>query len=48
VFVMSMGLVAAIPLPLPFINLVAAYPLLLLGLSLLEKDLRRQKSVAHL
>jgi hypothetical protein len=38
IFVMLFGLVAAIPLPLPFNNLVAAFPILLLGLSLLEKD----------
>jgi hypothetical protein len=38
VFVMLMGFTAAIPLPLPFNNLVAALPILLLGLSLLEKD----------
>ena len=37
-FVMLMGLTAAIPLPLPFNNLVAALPILLLGLSLLERD----------
>jgi hypothetical protein len=38
IFVMLMGLTAAIPLPLPFNNLVAALPILLLGLSLLERD----------
>jgi hypothetical protein len=38
VFVMLMGLTAAIPLPLPLNNLVAALPILLLGLSLLERD----------
>jgi hypothetical protein len=38
IFVMLMGFTAAIPLPLPFNNLVAALPILLLGLSLLEKD----------
>ncbi len=37
-FIMLLGLVAAIPLPLPFNNLVAAFPILLLGLSLLERD----------
>jgi hypothetical protein len=37
-FVMLLGLVGAIPLPLPFNNFVAAFPLLLLGFSLLEKD----------
>jgi hypothetical protein len=37
-FVMLMGLTAAVPLPLPFNNLVAALPILLLGLSLLERD----------
>lgn len=36
--VMSMGMVAAIPLPLPFNNFVAAFPVLLLGLSLLQRD----------
>jgi hypothetical protein len=38
IFVMLMGLTTAIPLPLPFNNLVAALPILLLGLSLLERD----------
>jgi hypothetical protein len=38
VFIMLMGLTAAIPLPLPFNNLVAAFPILLLGFSLLERD----------
>jgi hypothetical protein len=38
IFVMLMGLTAAIPLPLPFNNLVAALPILILGLSLLEQD----------
>jgi hypothetical protein len=37
-FVMLMGLTAAIPLPLPFNNFVAALPILLLGFSLLERD----------
>ncbi len=37
-FVVAMGLLAAIPLPLPFNDLVAAFPLLLLGFSLLERD----------
>jgi len=37
-FIMLLGLVAAIPLPLPFNNLVAAFPVLLLGISLLEED----------
>lgn len=36
--VMFLGLVSAIPLPLPFNNFVAAFPILLLGFSLLEKD----------
>jgi hypothetical protein len=36
--VMLLGLVSAVPLPLPFNNFVAAFPVLLLGLSLLEKD----------
>lgn len=36
--VMLLGLVSAIPLPLPFNNFVAAFPILLLGFSLLEKD----------
>jgi hypothetical protein len=38
VFILLMGLTASIPLPLPFNNLVAALPILLLGLSLLERD----------
>lgn len=38
VFVMLLAFIAAIPLPLPFNNLVAAFPVLLLGFSLLEKD----------
>jgi hypothetical protein len=37
-FVMLLGLVGAIPLPLPFNNFVAAFPIVLLGFSLLEKD----------
>jgi hypothetical protein len=37
-FVMVLGLAAAVPLPLPFNNLVAALPILLLGFSLLEND----------
>jgi hypothetical protein len=37
-FIMVMGLTASVPLPLPFNNLVAALPILLLGLSLLERD----------
>jgi hypothetical protein len=37
-FVMLMGFLAAIPLPLPFNNMVAALPVLLLSLSLLQKD----------
>ena len=37
-FVMILGLTAAIPLPLPFNNLVAAFPILQLCLSLIEKD----------
>ena len=38
IVVMVLGLVSAIPLPLPFNNFVAAFPILLLGFSLLEKD----------
>ena len=38
IFVLLLGLVSAIPLPLPFNNFVAAFPILLLGFSLLEKD----------
>jgi hypothetical protein len=38
IVVMLLGLVSAIPLPLPFNNFVAAFPILLLGFSLLEKD----------
>jgi hypothetical protein len=38
IFVMLLGLTASVPLPLPFNNLVAALPILLLGLSLLERD----------
>jgi len=37
-FIMCMGFLAAIPLPLPFNNMVAAFPLVLLGLALLQKD----------
>ncbi len=37
-FIMFLGLVGAIPLPLPFNNFVAAFPLVLLGFSLIEKD----------
>lgn len=37
-FAISMGLLAAVPLPLPLNNMVAAMPILLLGFSLLEKD----------
>jgi hypothetical protein len=37
-FVLVLGLAAAVPLPLPFNNLVAALPILLLGFSLLEND----------
>jgi hypothetical protein len=37
-FIMLLGLTASIPLPLPFNNLVAALPIVLLGLSLLERD----------
>lgn len=36
--VMVLGVVAAVPLPLPFNNFVAAFPVLLLALSLLQKD----------
>jgi hypothetical protein len=38
IFVLLFGLTASVPLPLPFNNLVAALPILLLGLSLLERD----------
>jgi hypothetical protein len=38
VVVVILGLVSAVPLPLPFNNFVAAFPILLLGFSLLEKD----------
>jgi hypothetical protein len=38
IFVMLLGLASAVPIPLPFHNLVAAIPVLLLGLSLLERD----------
>jgi hypothetical protein len=38
IFIMLLGITASIPLPLPFNNLVAALPILLLGLSLLERD----------
>jgi hypothetical protein len=38
VFILLMGLTASIPIPLPLNNLVAAFPVLLLGLSLLERD----------
>ena len=38
VFVMVLGLTASIPLPLPFNNFVAAFPIVLLGFSLLELD----------
>jgi len=37
-FAMFLGVAAALPLPLPFSNMVAALPILLLGISLLEKD----------
>jgi hypothetical protein len=37
-FILLMGLIASIPIPLPLNNLVAAFPILLLGLSLLERD----------
>jgi hypothetical protein len=37
-FAMFMGLLAAVPLPLPFNNMVAAFPILVLGFSLLGKD----------
>jgi hypothetical protein len=37
-FIMLLGLTASVPLPLPFNNLVAALPIVLLGLSLLERD----------
>jgi hypothetical protein len=38
IFVMLLGFAAAVPLPLPFHNMVAAIPALLLGLSLIERD----------
>jgi hypothetical protein len=37
-FILLMGLTASFPIPLPLNNLVAAFPILLLGLSLLERD----------
>jgi hypothetical protein len=37
-FIMLMGITASVPIPIPFNNLVAALPILLLGLSLLEHD----------
>jgi hypothetical protein len=37
-FIMLMGITASVPIPIPFNNLVAALPILLLGLSLLERD----------
>ena len=37
-FIMCMGFLAAIPLPLQFNNMVAAFPVMLLGLSLLQRD----------
>jgi hypothetical protein len=38
VFVVLMGLYLALPLPIPFSNLLAAWALLLLGLGLIEED----------
>ena len=38
IFILLLGLIASIPIPLPLNNLVAAFPVLLLGLSLLERD----------
>jgi hypothetical protein len=38
IFVLLMGLTASVPLPLPFNNLVAAFPILLLAIALLERD----------
>ena len=38
VFTIAMALLAAIPVSLPLNNMVAALPILLLGLSLLERD----------
>lgn len=38
VFAMAMALLSAVPVSLPFNNMVAALPILLLGLSLLERD----------
>lgn len=37
-YVFVLGLIAAIPLPLPLGNFVAAFPVLLMGLGLAEKD----------
>jgi hypothetical protein len=37
-FILVLGLIASFPIPLPLNNLVAAFPALLLGLSLLERD----------
>jgi hypothetical protein len=37
-FIMILGLIASFPIPLPLNNLVAGFPILLLGLSLLEED----------
>ena len=37
-YVFMMGLIAAIPLPLPLGNFVAAFPILLMGLGIAERD----------
>lgn len=37
-YVMALALIAAIPIPLPLGNLVAAFPILLMGLGLAERD----------
>jgi hypothetical protein len=38
IFIVLMGLTASVPLPLPLNNLVAAFPVLLLAIALLERD----------
>ena len=38
IFISLLGLFLALPLPIPFSNLIAAWPLFLLGLGLLESD----------
>jgi hypothetical protein len=37
-FILILGLIASFPIPLPLNNMVAGFPALLLGLSLLERD----------